>query len=186
MERFSFQGGYEDRQGREAITWQAEPSNRRGAPGYEFHTVIRGTPFWGYDFDGLEPVDRDAAETAGFSLSQGGDLGACILAGELPCSVNEAGRIVPGVVSFRLDLYPRHGADLHNPKNLQLATTIRGERFAVTDDWFEDGVLRLEKHCRQTSIWSAASPVCSPTTRRAVTGSWGCAATAMPSSSTSR
>jgi Family of unknown function (DUF6304) len=166
MERFSFPGGYEDRQGREAITWQAEPSNRRGAPGYEYHTVIRGTPFWGYDFDGLEPVDRDAAETAGFSLSQGGDLGDCILAGELPCSVNEAGRIVPGVVSFRLDLYPRHGAGLHNPKNLQLATTIRGERFEVTDDWFEDGVLRLEKAlpadvhlvCCVTCLFSDYSP----------------------------
>jgi hypothetical protein len=41
-------------------------------PGYEFHTVIRGTPFWGYDFDGLAPADRDAATAAGLSLSQGG------------------------------------------------------------------------------------------------------------------
>ena len=81
MERFSFPGGYEDRQGREAIVWQAEPSNRRGVPGYEFHTAIRGTQFWGYDFDGLEPVDRDAAKTAGFSLSPGGDLEDCSLTG---------------------------------------------------------------------------------------------------------
>jgi hypothetical protein len=166
VEGFSFQGGYEDRQGREAIVWRAEPSNRGRVPGYEFRTVIRGTLFWGYDFDGLEPADRDAAKTAGFSLSQGGDLGDCILTGELPCSVNEAGRIVAGVVLFRLDLYPRHGADAYSPKNLQLTTTIGGERFEVTDDWFEDGVLRLDKAlppevqlvCCVTCLFSDYSP----------------------------
>jgi Family of unknown function (DUF6304) len=166
MEGLSFQGGYEDRQGREAIVWQAEPSNRRGVPGYEFHTVIRGTQFWGYDFDGLEPVDRDAAKTAGFSLSPGGDLEDCSLTGELPCSVSQAGRIVPSVVSFRLDLYPRRGADVYNPKNLQLTTTIGGERFEVTDDWFEDGLLRLDKAlpsevrlvCCVTCLFSDYSP----------------------------
>jgi hypothetical protein len=166
VEGFSFQGGYEDRQGREAIVWRAEPSNRGRVPGYEFRTVIRGTLFWGYDFDGLEPADRDAAKTAGFSLSQGGDLGDCILTGELPCSVNEAGRIVAGVVLFRLDLYPRHGADAYSPKNLQLTTMIGGERFEVTDDWFEDGVLRLDKAlppevqlvCCVTCLFSDYSP----------------------------
>ena len=165
MERFSFQGDYEDGQGREAIIWQVEPSNRRGAPGYEFHTVIRGVRFWGYDFDGLEPAAHDAARTAGFSLSQGGDLKDCILTGELPCRVNQAGRMVPGVVSFRLDLYP-HGAEVYSPKNLQLAMTIRGERFEVTDDWFEDGVLALEKAlpaevqlvCCVTCLFSDYSP----------------------------
>jgi hypothetical protein len=50
VEGFSFQGGYEDRQGREAIVWWAEPSTRGRVPGYELHTVIRGTLFWGCDF----------------------------------------------------------------------------------------------------------------------------------------
>jgi hypothetical protein len=30
------------------------------------------------------------------------------------------------------------------PRTLQLTATIGGERFEVTDDWFEDGVLRLD------------------------------------------
>jgi hypothetical protein len=166
MEGFSFQGSYEDRRGREAIVWQAEPSNRRGVPGYEFRTVIRGTRFWGDDFDGLEPADRDAAKTAGFSPSQGGELGDCILTGELPCSMSEAGRIVPGVVSFRLDLYPGQGADVDDPKNLQLTATIGGERFGVTADCFEDGVLRLDTAlppevglvCCATCLFSDYSP----------------------------
>jgi hypothetical protein len=166
LQRFSFQGGYEDPRGREAIVWQTEPWNRGPAPGYEFHTVIRGTRFWGYDFDALEPADHDVAKTAGFSLSRADELVDCILTGELPCSVNEAGRMVPGVVSFRLDLYPRHGADVYNPKNLQLTTTIGGERFEVTDNWFEDGVLRLDKAlppevqlvCCATCLFSDYSP----------------------------
>jgi hypothetical protein len=144
MERFSFSGGYQDRHGREAIDWRVEPSDRQGPwPGYELHTVIRGVAFWGYDLDSLEPADHAAAHAAGFSLQPTGDLYRCILTGDLPCALDEAGRIVPGTVSFRLDLYPP-GPAVFNPKNLQLATTVRGQRFEVTDDWFEDGVLRLE------------------------------------------
>jgi hypothetical protein len=166
MERFAFQGGYEDRHGHEAVTWRAEPANRGPAPGYVFHTVIRGTPFWGYDFDDLEPPDRAAAEAAGFTLSRADELVDCVLTGDLPCRVNQAGRVVPGVVSFRLDLYPRHGADPHNRRNLQLVTTIRGQRFEVTDDWFEEGVARLDQAlppgsglvCCATCLFSDYSP----------------------------
>ena len=87
--------------------------------------------------------------------------------------MNEAGRIVPGVVSFRLDLYPRHGADVSNRKNLQLTTTIGGERFEVADDWFEDGVLRLDKALPPAVQLVCCVTCCSPTIRLAVTGSWG-------------
>lgn len=61
---------------------------------------------------------------------------------------------------------PRHGVDVYNSMNLQLTTTIGGERFEVTDDWFEDGVLRLDKAlppgvqlaCCVTCLFSDYSP----------------------------
>jgi len=45
MEGFSFQGSYEDRRDREAIVWQAEPSNRRGcrdtsSHGHSWYAVL--------------------------------------------------------------------------------------------------------------------------------------------------
>jgi hypothetical protein len=73
MEGCSFQGGHEDRRGREAIVWQAEPSNRVGVPGYEFRTVIRGTRF------------RAMTSTASSQLTRRGqDRGVLAVAGRRP------------------------------------------------------------------------------------------------------
>jgi hypothetical protein len=49
-----------------------------------------------------------------------------------------------------------HDADVDSPKHLPLAARIGGERLEVTDDWFEEGVLGLDRHCRRRPSWSAA------------------------------
>ena len=81
-----FPGGYRDQAGHEAISWRVEGSRRYGLPHMEIFTAIRGTDLWGFDFDGLEPVDSSAGAEH-LSLNQAGELGDCVLSGDLPCTV---------------------------------------------------------------------------------------------------
>src|SRR5262249_369060 len=142
---FSFPGFYTDEKGSETIRWQVLPSNRREPrPGFELHTVIRGIEFWGYDFDGLEPVDRADAERVGFRLHSSGDLANCTLTGALACMTETEGNRSRGVIRFSLDLTPHPNRARFDPKNLHLAMTIGDATVEVHDDWFEDGVQRLE------------------------------------------
>lgn len=145
MLALAFDGTYEDRHGIETLAWQIVPSERYGrVRWFEIRTVIRGAPIWGLDFDGLGPDDPDAAHAASLTLDRSGVLMDCVLAGDLPMVFEVSGKRQDGVVHFSLDLRP--GPDLpSDPKNLTLAAVIDGETYQVIDDWFEDGMLRLER-----------------------------------------
>jgi hypothetical protein len=168
---FSFAGTYRDGRGEDPIVWRVEESARRQppthGPGYELHTTIRGVPVWGHDFDGLEPVDPQDPNLARLSLSSSsGELADCVLTGELPCSIERDGNQEPAVVTFCLDVRQYARAPAAAPRNLKLALTVDNTEFSVDDDWFEDGLLRLESllpaptrlRCCATCLYSDYSP----------------------------
>ena len=136
----------------EDITWTVLPSTRRSPPGqagFELHTVIRGVPFWGYDFDGLSADESATADAAGLPddlFGQGAP--PCVLSGDLPCVVEHQGKRVGTTVSFSLDVGPLTDP---NAKALRLSTNLEGRTYDVVDDWFEDGVQRLENRAARGS-----------------------------------
>jgi hypothetical protein len=138
-----FPGTYEDSSGTEPVEWRIVPSSRRGWDGrFEIHAEIRGVHVWGADFDGLE-ADGTADAASRLALNEAGELASCVLRGDLPCSVSAAAGLTrPSTVRFALDLRlppdPTQG-------NLSLACEIDGATYAVSDSWFEDGLLRLER-----------------------------------------
>jgi hypothetical protein len=135
--------------------------------GYELETVIRGVAFWGYAFDDLEPRDSEQATAAGLPLSSlSGDLADCVITGDLPCTVEVNGERSPSIITFTLDL---QSADRQSPspKSLHLTLTVADQRLDVNDDWFEDGVLQLDRAiqdarasliCCVTCLYSDYSP----------------------------
>jgi hypothetical protein len=144
MDAFSFPGSYKDDAGTESIVWQVQPSTRRGPyPGFEVRAVIRGVEFWGYEFDGLEPIDHEAAAAAGFRFPEHGELDLCVLRGDLPCTVDVAGQKTAGAVCFALTLNPSVRTSTA-PTNLTLTTTVRDTTYSVEDEWFEGGMQRLQ------------------------------------------
>jgi hypothetical protein len=171
---FSFPGSFADRHGTEQITWRVSPSTRRQPPGvmgYEIETTIRGVTFWGYDFDGLEPRDPGQAIAAGLPLSRlSGDLADSVIKGDLPCTVQVDGQRSPVVVTFTLTLpAAERGPERQypSPKNLHLSLIVADQRCDVDDDWFEEGVLQLDKAasrfgarlvCCVTCLYSDYSP----------------------------
>jgi len=165
VEAFEFPGEYADERGSQPITWRAEPSRKlrgRGLRGFELHTDIRGVEFWGYDFDGLEPIESARPDGLGFQFD-GPDLSHCSLSGELPCVIESDGARRPLTVHFQLDLPPE---DPHRPQNLHLSVELEGARVAVTHEWFEDGLQRLSDSlptdhrliCCVTCLYSDYSP----------------------------
>ena len=86
MATLIFPGGYRDQAGHDAISWRVEGSRRYGLPRMEIFTTTRGTDLRGFDFDGLEPVDSSAGAEH-LPLNQAGELGDCVLSGDLPCTV---------------------------------------------------------------------------------------------------
>lgn len=163
---FSFPGAFTDRHGTEQITWRVSPATRRqppGVTGYLIETTIRSVTFWGYDFDGLEPCDPDQAVAAGLPLSHfSGDLAGSVVQGDLPCTIEVDGQRAPTAVSFTLTLPgAERGPERQypSPKNLHLTLIVADRRFDVDDDWFEDGILRLDEETRR----SGATLVCCAT-----------------------
>jgi Family of unknown function (DUF6304) len=139
-----FQGQYEDASGVEPVEWRIVSSTRAGWDRrFEVHASIRGVHVWGADFDGL-----DAAESADagsrLSLNQADEVSNCLLSGELPCTVSVSGALRPSTIHFVLDLRPQENPDPYH-ENLRLACEIDGTTYAVSDSWFEDGLLRLER-----------------------------------------
>ena len=171
---FSFPGAFTDQHGTEQITWRVSPSTRRQPPGvmgYEIETTIRGVTFWGYDFDDLEPRDPDKAIAAGLRLSRlGGELADSVIKGDLPCTIEVDGQRALAVVTFTLTLPgAERGPERQHPspKNLHLSLIAADQRCDVDDDWFEDGVLRLDQEvedvgarlvCCATCLYSDYSP----------------------------
>jgi hypothetical protein len=140
MPEFSFPGEYEDRTGVEPVVWTIRPSDRYGqeARWFEIQATVRGVPIWGLDLDGLEP----GAGAGGLALNSVGELDECVLSGDLPCTLEVDGVRRPGVVRFRLDLGKK--TPVSRPDNLDLSVELDGETYTVTDEWFEDGLQRLE------------------------------------------
>jgi hypothetical protein len=167
MRPVSFPGTYVDAAGSELITWHIRSSDRPGYDGsYEISTRIRGVDVWGVDFDGLEPVniDTEITQTA-LRLNAAGEISECILTGMLPCTAETAGQPVPIIVRFELNLHHDPDHPHSRPRNLRLTTGINGTAYAVVDDWFEDGTLRLDQalrphrlRCCATCLYSDYSP----------------------------
>ena len=135
LDRFECPGWYEDDAGREEITWTVLPSTRRTPPGQsgsELHTVIRGVEYWGYDVDGITD-DSDA------ELDPRGNR-TLLIAGELPCTIEEAGVRSKALVSFVLDLKARLE---ENWIALRLELAHGGHRYEARGEVFEDGMARL-------------------------------------------
>jgi hypothetical protein len=144
VEPFSCRGTYTDDRGTDEFVWSFQPSTREGWTElygrYEIRATIRGVPVWGGDLDGLEPEQLVPAGTV-LPLNRADELTDCILTGDLPCTVHAGAQVIASVVRFRLDL--RHQD--HPEKHLTLSCVLAGVEFSVTDDWFEDGVLCLER-----------------------------------------
>ena len=143
METLTFAGSYEDDRGREDIIWRIEGSRRYRISSLEYFTSIRGVDVWGRDFDGLEPVAGSAAAGV-LPLNAADELTECVITCDLPCTTMVADKRQPTTITFSLDLH------LSSQKTggvgaLRLSLVLAGVTYAVTDDWFEDGVQRLEK-----------------------------------------
>lgn len=159
-------GTYEDATGTEEIVWRIEGSDRFGIPRLEISTTIREVPVWGFDFDGLEPVHERDPRAGALALNSAGELHDCVLGGDLPCSAIVAGQQRAVAIRFALDLRPGPEALPDRPKNLRLSMAIDGAMFQVTDEWFEDGLLRLQETlpphvrlmCCVTCLYSDYSP----------------------------
>ncbi len=168
MQPLSFPGTLEDTAGREDLVWQIRPSLRPGNEGrYEVESQIRGVAVWGVDFDGLEPSSSgDDASRARLPLNRAGEVSECVLTGELPCTADGADQRLAITVNFRLDLRDVQGRDPGKPMSLHLSATVAGIDYAIDDDWFEDGTLRLDQamqpahrlRCCVTCLFSDYSP----------------------------
>lgn len=166
VETITAPGTFEDERGIEAIMWTIGPSDRAGWRGrFEVRSRIRGVEVWGFDFDVLEPDDANDAGVVALPLNSGGELANCVLAGELPCVIENEGVRQPFVVHFRLDLRPNPDRTSHDQKNLMMSAGIAGDDVVVTDDWFEDATLRLDRAlrprrmiCCATCLYSDYSP----------------------------
>jgi hypothetical protein len=143
MRSFSFPGSYQDDAGVEPVRWRIVSTWSPGWwPGYAVIAAIRGVRVRGGDFDKLLPQDRAAAE--GVLTWDRAGLTECVLAGDLPVTLESAAGPRPTAVRFELDL--RRALPLpRRPRHvLRLSCVLEGVATAVTDDWFEDGMLALE------------------------------------------
>jgi hypothetical protein len=141
---FSFPGAYEDDAGVETLRWRIVSTWSPGWwPGYAVITVIRGVRVRGGDFDRLLPQDRPAAE--GLLTWDRAGLTECILTGELPAALESTSGPQPTAVRFELDLRRATPAPRRPRHVLRLSCALDGVEKAVTDDWFEDGLLALER-----------------------------------------
>lgn len=163
---FSFPGTYADTGGVENIEWHVLPTRRRSpwqGPGYEFRTRIRGVECSSYDFDGIGPDDVDAAVAVWLDVDlQHGDLTEYVVTGDLPLTVEIHGEAAQAVVAFELDT--RHGS---RSTCLRLRFQSHGLHGEVIDEWFEDGLRKLEGElapggvalrCCVTCLYSDYSP----------------------------
>jgi hypothetical protein len=164
MDVLRFAGAYADDSGQEAIVWRVEESRRYRYPTFDVFTTIRGVDLQGGDFDAMEPVGRPAG--ALLPLDSAGELTDCILSGDLPCTVAAGPERRPAAITFSLDLRRLRERSPAAPRNLTLSLVLDGTVHAVSDDWFEDGILRLEQSmpagthliCCATCLFSDYSP----------------------------
>ncbi len=163
----SFSGTYADQRGIEDVVSVVQSS---AAPGwqrrFEVRTTIRGIEVWGADFDGLSPDDESEEVSHLFNLAPDGSLAECVFSGEMPCIVEVDGVRREIAVRFELDLRASAAHPPSDPKNLRLSLDLGGSVYAVTDEWFADGIPRLERElpdtdqliCCVTCLYSDYSP----------------------------
>jgi len=144
MQAFRFPGTYEDQRGIEALEWQIVPSQLGSIRGYQIHTSIRGVAVWGYEFDALSPDEPLSEDPRPLHLNSNGDVFECVLTGTPPVPVELDGHRRESAITFSLDLRPSPERPPTDPKNLHLSIVLDGARYEVTDDWFEDVLLRLQ------------------------------------------
>jgi len=166
LKAFEFPGAYRDARGEELIIWHIQPSARPGwVNRYEIQTTIRAVAVWGGDFDALSPSDPNEAGIDALSLEHG-DLTNCVLVGDLPCEMSGGGPMLTNSIRFVLDLRPTAVQNRARPGNLELSALVDGTKVEVTDDWFEEGLQRLESQmpapfrlkCCVTCLYSDYSP----------------------------
>ena len=71
-----------------------------------------------------------------------------MIKGDLPCTIEIDGKRAPAVVTLTLTLLSAERgpqSQYPSPKNLHLSLIVADQRCDVDDDWFEDGVLRLDQ-----------------------------------------
>jgi hypothetical protein len=164
MKSFHFPGTYSDGTGDEVIEWDVVAIDRPYGPNFEIHTTIRKVEFSGFSFDSLDPVDLSAAEEVNLQIG-GTGLEHCVLTGKLPVRL-ESERVVDSSISFSLDLRSSALQNVAAPRNLNLTVFVDQQVFTVDDDWFEDGLINLEKampagtrlRCCVTCLYSDYSP----------------------------
>jgi hypothetical protein len=139
MKPLSFPGRYEDAAGVEPIVWRIERSQGSSPPGFIIRTTIRSVDLSGGGFDSLWSDDPTGGDR--LPLDATGDLGACRLFGDLPCTFMIDGERRADVIRFELDHRP---GSLGAPNSLRLWRELDGTTYSVVDDWFEDGLQRLE------------------------------------------
>lgn len=149
MESFEFPGHFLRSPGAdsEPILWRVDPRTHGLPPGFgssfEISTSIRGVRFTGYDFEGLDPDSPDQASKAGLVVNNFG-LTECVVGGSLPCTIETAFEPVESTIDFVLDLTAEARMNTRAPRNLTLSLRCGKTLVEVADDWFEDGLLRLE------------------------------------------
>jgi hypothetical protein len=87
--------------------------------------------------------ERDARAGA-LILNSAGELHDCVLGGDLPCVAIIDGQQRNVAIRFALDLRRDPARSADRPKNLRLSMAIDGAMFEVADEWFEDGLFRLQ------------------------------------------
>lgn len=98
----------------------------------------------------------DAAAARGvLPLNAADEIAECILTGQLPCTAEIAGQPIPISVRFELDLHHHPDPPPGQQRNLRLITTINDTGHTVVDDWFEDGMLRLDHAIRPITCGAA-------------------------------
>jgi hypothetical protein len=142
-----------------------EGSRRYKLPSLDFRTTIRGINLQGVDFDNLEPVDPSAA-AGKLPLNHAGELTDCVLSGDLPCTIAVDGQRRQAVIAFSLDLRPGTAVLPGSAHTLTVSLVLDAITYEAADDWFEDGIQRLERAlppgvqlvCCVTCLFSDYSP----------------------------
>jgi len=131
----------------DVIEWLIRESHQSTPPWsgstYEIITTIRSIRFSGGSFDTLDPDPDSTAEAEKAGLTIGGvGLTGCTLSGRLPCVIDVNGSSIDSSIDFVLDL--REVDNRAIPANLRLSLSGDLSAVEIVDDWFEDGLLRLE------------------------------------------
>jgi hypothetical protein len=127
-------GTFEDEHGTEAVDWLIVPLVEKRWDGFEIRATIRGVEVRGYDFDGLEAVDEEAARAVGIPT----DLVDFRMTAHTTCTVTVAGVRTTAALDFTFSYFRTSNA------TLTLSLTAEGHVYQAADKSFEDCLERIE------------------------------------------